>query len=130
MNARTLPVATQASEGIHPPVPVGDFRIAEARVRGIESLSRVPAGGNGNLIVESFRAAKVSLCERRKNIVSHFVRVQRDHDPIHLTSCGSLAAVGGGSIARNVSDQRRDPWLKLPSLQGPARIEPVCEIHG
>ena len=127
-NRRSLSVAAHSPEDIHRPIRVGDFRVAEARVRCIERASHVPAGSNGNLIVESFRAAKVSLREARKNIFLHIIPVQRDHDPIRGVSRGILAAGGGGRIMRNGADERRDLRLELPASQGPARIEAVCKF--
>ena len=124
-----MSVAAHPPKDIHRSIRVGDFRVAEARVRCIERASHVPAGGDGNLIVESFRTAKISLREARKNILLYIIPVQRDDDPIRAVSRGSLAAGGGGRIMRNGADERRNPRLELPARQGAACIKAVRKFR-
>ena len=68
------------------------LRVDEEIERRAVFLPQVTA----TLIVEPFRAAKISLRERGKNIVFYIVPVQHDHEPIDFISCGALAEVRGG----------------------------------
>ena len=75
------------------------------------------SGHNGNLIVESFRPAEVSLSKVWENVVLNILPVQSDYDPIHNTAARILVVGRGRYIARDRMHKSWGTRFKLPARQ-------------
>src|SRR5215472_5167513 len=65
---RRISVGAPAAEDIHRAIRVGNLRISESLVRGIQNGSIPASADYRHLIVESFRSAEISLREIRQQI--------------------------------------------------------------
>src|ERR1700732_3185854 len=101
VNRRSERLVLQASKNIHRSIRVSDFLLAKALIRGIDRVRRFASGNNGNLIVESFGSAEISLSKVWKYVVLNILAVQSDYDPIHSTAVRTLMIGGTRHVARD-----------------------------
>src|SRR6202022_662492 len=86
------------------------------------------SGNNGNLIVESFGSAEISMRKTWKYVVLNILAFQRGNNPIHNAAIRTLRIAGSRYVVRDRTHESRDARFKLPACQRAARIETVCKF--